>query len=418
MVSPAEEGKPETEAPGLSRQSPKTDRFLFRLIILAFLAVFLYVLKEELSPLLIGVTLFFLLFLARKGTGFEQGVGILVGLLFAVWFLSEVSGLLWPFVISFVIAYLLAPLVQIMERRISRILSLCVIGLLVLGTLSGIGVILIPRVTGEVRELVQHLPAYGRAIGRLYDRVVLLIESYGVGLSAGEIQQWFIEKLPEVGRVFADNATEALKGLTSGVAALLNLLMIPFVTFYVLKDYEKIKAVLRGLLPRRYSGKIVSVIGSVDLVLGQYVRGQVLVCGSIALMTCVGLAISEIRYAVTLGLMAGVMNLVPYVGLAVSLGVTSVVALLGEDPLAALLKVIFVFVIVQAIEGNFLSPRVLGRRVGLHPAWVMFALVVSAHFWGFLGMVIAIPVAAVVNILVTVAAGSYYKSRYYGTAAD
>ncbi len=142
-----------------------------------------------------------------------------------------------------------------------------------------------------------------------------------------------------MGRVFAHNTTEALKGLTSGVAALLNLLMIPFVTFYVLKDYEKIKAVLRRLLPRRHSGKVVSMVGSVDLVLGQYVRGQVLVCSSVALMTCVGLTISGVRYAVTLGLMAGVMNLVPYVGLAVSLGVAALVALLGEDPLTALLKV-------------------------------------------------------------------------------
>ena len=395
-----------------------TDRFFFRVTILAFMVVFLYILKDELSPLLIGVTLLFLLFLTRRGVNFEQGVGIVVGLLFTVWFLSEASGLLWPFIISFVIAYLLAPLVYLMERRISRTLSLCLIVLLVLGGLAGIGIIVVPRVSEEVRELVNDLPAYGRALGRLYDRVVVLIHNYGLGLSVGEIQQWFIEKLPEVGKLFADKMTEALRGLTSGIAALLNLLMIPFVTFYVLKDYEKIKAALRGVLPRQHSGQIITMINGVDAVLGQYVRGQILVCSFIALLTCTGLAISGIRYAVILGLMAGVMNLVPYVGLAVSLGVVSVVALLGHDPLTDLLKVVAVFVVVQGIEGNFLSPRVVGSRVGLHPAWVMFALVVSAHFWGFIGMLIAIPVAAVINILVSVATGFYYSSKYVGSATD
>ena len=185
-----------------------------------------------------------------------------------------------------------------------------------------------------------------------------------------------------------------------------------------LKDYERIKQTLRGFLPRRYAEPIVYVVSRVDAVLGQYVRGQLLVCAFIAVLTSTGLGVFGIRYAVLLGTMAGVLNLVPYVGLAISLGVASLVALLDVDPYYDLIKVVVVFVVVQFVEGNFLSPRVVGQRVGLHPAWVMFALVVFAHFWGFLGMVVAIPAAAVVNILVKILSGRYYSSRYYSDVVD
>ena len=113
--------------------------------------------------------------------------------------------------------------------------------------------------------------------------------------------------------------------------------------------------------------------------------------------------------------MAGLFNLIPYIGIAVAFSVSCLVALSDADPFGSLFKVIGVFVVVQSIEGNFLSPRVVGQRVGLHPVWVMFALVVGAHFWGFIGMLIAIPGAAVVNILCKVIAERYYNSLYYKT---
>ncbi len=394
------------------------DRLFFRAVVLVFLGVFLYVLRDELSPLLVGASIFGLLLLTQKGVRFEVGIGVISILLIAEWFIAEVVGLLWPFVISFVLAYLLAPLVGVMGRRLSRTLAIGVIVLFVLGVLSGIGVVVVPRVIDEVRELAQRLPTYTADIERAYERLLANLRFYGYMIPAGEIQAWFVEQLPQVGQIFADQMTDALKGLTSGLAALLNLLMIPFVTFYVLKDYERIKQALQDILPRNHVDRIVGILREVDAVLGQYVRGQILVCGFIAVLTSLGLGLFGIRYAVLLGLMAGLSNLVPYVGLAVSLGVASLVALLDADPFVNLLKVIGVFVVVQSIESNFLSPRVVGQRVGLHPAWVMFALVVSAHFWGFVGMVIAIPVAAVLNILIKILAGMYFSSRYYGNSVD
>jgi predicted PurR-regulated permease PerM len=400
--------QPSGEHPG------RIDRLFFRALMLVFLGVFLIVLQDRLSPVLVGASLFLLVFLNRRGIRFETGVGLVAGLLFGAWFVGEVGSLLWPFLISFVLAYLLAPLVKILDKWISRTLAIGIIAILMLGLLTGIGVVLVPKVIEEVVQFVGHLPAYGNAVQRLFEELLTTLRSVGIDVSVVSVKMWLVERLPQLGRLFAAQMTSALKNVTSGVAALLNLLMIPFVTFYVLKDYEKIQNALTSVMPRRHLDTTLSLVNRVDSVLGQYIRGQVLVCSFIAALTATGLTISGVPYAVLLGVTAGLLNLIPYVGLAISFGITSVVALLGGDALFTWLKVLAVFAVVQSIEGNFLSPRVVGRRVGLHPAWVMFALVISGHFWGFLGLLLAIPVAAVINIIAKIVADRYYNSRYYG----
>ncbi len=384
----------------------------FRVVILMFLGVFLYVLRDGLSPLLVGATLLFIILLVQKAVDFEPGVAVVVVALFCTWFLSDVASLLWPFVVSFILAYLLAPLVGQVERWISRSLAILLIVSLVLGALSGIGVVVIPRIIREVTEFGSQVPKYAAVITSYYELILTWAQSV-YEFSTGDVKQWFLKGLPKVGKIFADQMTSALRGLSSGLAALLNLLMIPFVTYYVLKDYEKIKEALENALPRRHRVDTLSLLSQIDNILGQYVRGQFLVSSFIAILTSTGLAFSGIRYAVLLGMMAGLFNLIPYVGLAISLGIAALVALLDPDPLYNLMKVVVVFAVVQGIEGNFLSPRVVGRKVGLHPVWVMFALVTAAHFWGFVGMIVAIPSAAVVNIVFRIAYQRYFSSGYY-----
>ncbi|MFT5367053.1 MAG: putative PurR-regulated permease PerM, partial [Candidatus Latescibacterota bacterium] len=310
-------------------------------------------------------------------------------------------------------AYLLAPLVKVMEKKISRSLAIGVVVVLLLGVLAAVGMVLVPVVIREVGDLVTQLPRYGEALKHHYDSVVAFVQAQGYEISTGEIQGKVLGQLPQIGKLFATQATSLLNGLTSGIAALLNLTLIPFVTYYVLKDFERIKESLQSLLPRKHVQNAEEVIGRIDDILGNYVRGQFLVGGFVAALTAFGLAFFGIRYAVLLGLFTGLANLVPFVGIAVSLGLASLVVLLDVDPLVNLIKVIGVFVVVQNIEGNFLSPRVVGNKVGLDPAWVIFALVISAHFWGIVGMIVAIPGAAVLNVLVKILKQRYISSRYY-----
>ena len=387
------------------------DRPYFRIAILVFLVSFLYVLQSDLSPFLIGLTLLAVLVMVRKGIGFEAGVAIAVVLLFGAWIMGDMAGLFWPFVTSFVLAYLLAPLVGLLERWMSRTIAIALMVVVVLGALSGIGIVVIPLVTQEILDFGRRVPDHAAMLKALYDQVLNWLQSLGVNLPKGVL----LEQLPKLGELFAEQATSALKGLSSGLATLLNFLMIPFVTFYLIKDYDRVINTVARVLPRRHASSIRDFLVRVDEVLGQYLRGQVLVCSFIAVLTAGGLMMFGIRYAVLLGIMAGLFNLIPYIGIAVAFTVSCLVALSGADPALSVVKVIGVFVVVQSIEGNFLSPRVVGQRVGLHPVWVMFALVVGAHFWGFIGMLVAIPAAAVVNILCKVIVERYYNSLFYKT---
>ena len=389
------------------------DRPYYKIALLGFLGVLLYLLADDLSPSAVGAGLVVLLFLSRRGAPLELGIGIVAALLFSIYVFHSLAELLWPFVISFVLAYLLAPLVGVLSKKLPRTIAIGVLVLFLLGFLAIVSYALIPRVIGEVRDFVLSLPAYGAYFKEQYLRLSEWLARYGYTGYASEIQQRFLDRLPEVGKLFADQTTSALRGLTSGIAALLNLLMIPFVTFYILKDYDRIRVIAANAIPVRHRDRILDFVGRVDLILGQYIRGQLIVSTFIAVLTAVGLSVSGVRYALVLGLTAGALNLIPYVGLTISLGIAMVVALMDAGNLAQCLQVLVVFVIVQGIEGNFLSPRVVGERVGLHPVLVMFALVVAANLWGIIGMLIAIPVAAVVNIIVRIVLQRLYGSRFY-----
>lgn len=389
------------------------DRPYYKVALLGFLGVLLYLLADDLSPFAVGSGLVVLLFLSRRGAPLELGIGIVAALLFSVYIFHGLAELLWPFVISFILAYLLAPLVGVLSKKLPRTIAIGVLALSLLGFLGIVSYALIPRVIGEVKDFVLSLPAYGAYFKNQYQRLDEWLSRYAYTGYANEIQQRFLDRLPEVGKLFADQTTSALRGLTSGIAALLNLLMIPFVTFYVLKDYDRIREMTANAIPIRHRDRILDFVSRVDLILGQYIRGQLIVSTFIAVLTAVGLSVSGVRYAVILGLTAGALNLIPYVGLTISLGIAMVVALMDAGGLAQCLKVLVVFVIVQGIEGNFLSPRVVGERVGLHPVWVMFALVVAANLWGMVGMLIAIPVAAVVNVIVRIVLQRLFGSRFY-----
>ena len=409
---PDRTGERRTSVP---EDSTSGDKPFFRMAILLFLVGFLYVLHQDLSPFLIGLTLLAIIVMVRKGIRFEACVAVVVVLLFGAWLMGDMAGLFWPFVTSFVLAYLLAPLVGLMERWMSRTIAIALIVVVILGALSGIGIVVIPLVTQEILDFGRRVPVYAAMLKQFYDQIFNWLQSIGVNLPKGQIEQVLLERLPKLGELFAEQTTAALKGLSTGLATLLNFLMIPFVTFYMIKDYDRIVKTVARSLPRRHAASIGEFLERVDEILGQYLRGQMLVCSFIAVLTATGLMLFGIRYAVLLGLMAGLFNLIPYIGMAVAFSVACLVALLDADPAGNLFKVIGVFVVVQSIEGNFLSPRVVGQRVGLHPVWVMFALVVGAHFWGFIGLLIAIPGAAVLNILCKVIAERYYNSLYYKT---
>ncbi|MEW6756000.1 MAG: AI-2E family transporter, partial [Candidatus Latescibacterota bacterium] len=334
-------------------------------------------------------------------------------LFFVVWFASAARGLLWPFALSLIFAFLLAPVVDVLQRRMPRAAATALVLLALMGALVGAALFVIPKGVSELGDLAQRLPQYQQSLQALYARTLQGLRDLGVDVSSQDIQQEVLGRLPRMGALAADQLSGVLRGVSSGISALLNLAIIPFVTFYFLKDYEALRAGFHRLLPRRHLEGTSGLLGRMGVVLADYFRGQLIVCTFLAVFTSLGLALCGIRYALMLGVTAGISNLVPYAGYLFSLGLTSLVALFEPDPWVSLLKVVAVFVVVQSVEGNVVTPRIVGRRIGLHPVWVIFALMVAGSFWGVVGMLVALPLAAVVNILARVLVERYYASSYY-----
>jgi len=209
------------------------------------------------------------------------------------------------------------------------------------------------------------------------------------------------DKLQGVFEALSKTAGDLTAGLTRLAGQVLNLILIPVLFFYLLKDFNRIKAFLRSHLPVASSARILNYIKGIDRVLGGFFRGQLIVCAIVAVLTFFILFVAGVPYALILGLIAGILNIIPYIGLGVTLIIGVLIGLLSPNPLVIILKTVIIIEAVQIIEGNILSPRIVGDRVGLHPVWVIFAVLVFSHFWGILGLLIAVPASAVIKLFVS-----------------
>jgi predicted PurR-regulated permease PerM len=262
---------------------------------------------------------------------------------------------------------------------------------------------LIPSLSNEAAELAQKLPTYRETVQQWFGRL-----PYGpVGEALGDdLRGKVAQKLPDLGQTFLQKGVAILQGAIGRIAdlisQLLNLIVIPFATFYFLRDYPTLGNFLGRLIPSGHHDVVVKLSSASNAILGKYLRGQAIVCLFVSSATALGLAIAGIDYAIILGVTTGLLNLIPYIGMSMALIMTILVALLGASPLSTVLKVGLVFFIVQTLDGNIVSPKVVGEQVGLHPLYVMFAVLFFAHFWGIVGMILASPVSAVLNITIKI----------------
>ena len=206
--------------------------------------------------------------------------------------------------------------------------------------------------------------------------------------------------------------------LAQGGLAIFNLLALlfltPVVTFYLLRDWERLVDALDGALPRDHAATIRKLAHESNAAIAGYVRGQALVCITLGTIYAIGLSLVGLQFGLVIGLIAGAISFIPFVGTFVGAVMALGMALVQFPPdWIGVVKVAVVFLIGQMLEGNVLSPKLVGDRVGLHPVWIMFALLAGGALFGFVGVLIAVPVAAVVGVLVRHLIGRYRDSQYY-----
>ena len=335
-----------------------------------------------------------------------------------VLFVLLFQSILLPFVAGLAIAYLLDPLADKFEAmRVPRGLSALVVLVLFGIVMIAVLLLLVPLLQGQIVELVRRMPDYLAALQR---RVLELAEFAEARLAPEDLQRLRNALTEQAGAAFAWVGT-MLKGVIGGGLALFNILALVFVTpivaFYMLRDWDRLVAHVDNLLPVAYRQTVREQARLVDDTLAGYVRGQSMVCLLLGGLYAIGLWLAGLDFGFTIGLIAGLVSFIPYVGSIFGL-VTSVgLALIQFEEFSRVLIVAGIFVAGQVIEGNFLTPKLVGERVNLHPVWVFFALFAGGSLAGFVGMLLALPAAAVIGVLIRFVTQRYLASDLYRAAA-
>ena len=335
---------------------------------------------------------------------------------FVVFFaaLYVLRGVLLPFVAGMAVAYLLDPVCDWLERKgLSRTLATTLLTLVFLLLTVGSILLLVPLVAGQLTGLIGRLPDL---IAFLNTQVQQLLQVIETRLDP-EIMAQVQGALADFGKKLAQWGTAALVGLASRGAAFANLLSLiiitPVVTFYLLRDWDRIVDTVDSWLPKHMAGDIREQMTNVDTMLAGFVRGQSSVCAILGIFYAVGLTLAGLDFGLLIGLAAGILTFIPFVGSAVGLVASVGMALVQFDDWLRIGIVAAIFVVGQVMEGNFLTPKLVGDRVGLHPVWVIFALLAGGFLFGFVGVLLAVPVAAVIGVLARFMLTRYLDSVFY-----
>ena len=346
----------------------------------------------------------------------RQVIFWLTALVVFIAILFFLRGILLPFVAGMLVGYFLDPLVDRVERTgASRALATSLVTVLFFALAIGLIVVLFPTLQRQLIGLVAQLPEVARWIEQSVD-TALVRELLGrlVGEEGGGVRA--------AARGLAGNAIAWLGGVVSGIwsggLALFNLFSLAFITpviaFYLLRDYDRMVARVDGWLPRDHATTIREQLRLIDDAIAGFVRGQATVCLILGAFYAIALSLAGLNFGFAIGLIGGALAFIPYVGMILTLALSVGVAVVQfwPEPLPIVI-VIAIFLAGQLIEGTFLTPKLVGDRIGLHPVWVIFALFAGAALAGFLGVLIAVPVAAVAGVLVRFVIARYLKSRYF-----
>ena len=340
----------------------------------------------------------------------------MAGLFLLGWLLYLLHPILSPFLIGILLAYLGDPLVDRLERqRLSRTGGVVVVFALFALVLLILLLVLVPMLGRQLVRLYQLAP---EMLDWLQGTALPWTQSH-LGLQdvlqLDQLKQVFTENIGKTTDVLKLVLAQATSSSLAFLAWLGNLLLIPVVSFYLMRDWDLLVERMRRLLPRQREGLVVKLTSECHEVLGAFLRGQLLVMLALSVIYASGLMLVGLELGLLIGLLAGLASIVPYMGFIVGIGAALTAALFqfGLDPYP-LLGIGVVFMIGQMLEGMVLTPMLVGDRIGLHPVAVIFAILAGGQLFGFTGVLLALPVAAVIMVLLRHAHDLYKLSGLYG----
>ncbi len=321
---------------------------------------------------------------------------------------------LTPFMAAAILAYMGDPLADRLERKLPRTLAVVIVFALISLLAILLLVVLVPLVQQQLGQFVGKLPVY---IDRIQSQFLpWLAQSLGLPafeLNLAGLKQAIRDNWSSAGGMAANLLATVSKSGMAMLAWLANIVLIPVLTFYLLRDWDVLVAHVHDLLPRSVEPVVRRLALESDAVLGAFLRGQLLVMIALGAIYSIGLWLVGLDFSLLIGLLAGLVSFVPYLGFLVGIVVAGVAALLQFQDAFYLLPVLLVFGVGQIIESVVLTPLLVGDRIGLHPVAVIFAVMTGGQLFGFFGVLLALPSAAVIMVLLRYLHQRYKDSELY-----
>ena len=339
---------------------------------------------------------------------------IAVAVALVLWLLGPV---ITPFAVASVLAYALTPLVDRIDDlghgRMPRVIAVILVELLFILALAGLLLMTVPILAKELPLIREQFPVLLDTLDRTLRP---WLAEYGIRVSL-DVVSLKAQVLKYLNANYEETFYSLLPSLKLGggvaLTVVFNVVLIPVALFYLLMDWDRLVAKLLELVPPRTRPQVDSFTHEADLVLGQYLRGQSLVMLIMALFYSTGLALFGLDLALPIGFFTGLAMFIPYVGFGIGLALATLAGLLQFMSVKALVMVAVVYGIGQVIEGFFVTPRLVGKRIGLHPLAVIFALLAFGQLFGFVGVLVALPASAVLLVAIRRLRLSYLASRLY-----
>ncbi len=350
---------------------------------------------------------------------------ILIGITIAIYnkiafifypFIVIFSTIIPPIILAFVAFYLLNPIVNLLERlHIKRIWGIIIIILGISGLLTGVILLSAPAIEAQVKDLIKSFPGYLQQMG---EGIRSWMQHSFLGPYYDEGYKWLTENLNDLPNKIGNYLGGAVEGIRNVASTVTNVAIaiftFPFVLFFLLKDGKKFKSYSLKLLPPKFRDDANQIIKNMDVQVGSYIQGQIIVASCIGVLLYVGYLIIGLDYAITLAIIAAITSVVPYLGPIIAISPAIIIALVSS-PLM-LLKLAIVWAVVQFLEGHFISPNIMGRTMKIHPLTIIFVLLCAGNLFGIVGVILGIPGYAILKVIVSYLFDKFKQryNRYYG----
>lgn len=381
------------------------------MVIVILFGVWFFTVHTILSPFILSLIIIGFLLPFRQ----NRSIRVLIALVFTIfmiWLFYYLQEIIAPFLIAFALAYLFDPVVdKFQTKKISRTYSIIIIIFFIVGSLVSFGLFVIPQFVTEVETLGKTLPSYYEFRESFRLSWSGVFDRFGIDLNHlfQTIEAQSRQKFSEFILYFSAGAEGIGSSLSSIVTQLINLIIIPFATFYFLRDFDRNMTYLRGKIPDRHKERAEKIYSRINTILSLYIRGKILVAFIIALITWVLLLVFQINFALIIALLAGFLSLIPYVGSILKFGIGILLGLMNPDPVTSEIVIISVLLLVEILDMVIISPKVIGEKLGIHPVLLIFSLFVFAKVLGIIGLLIAIPATAILKVFLL----EWYEQHFY-----